>query len=1079
MRSFLNKSIRFVFGLTLLTAVMIIFLTLVPGSGNAQWNNNTSVNILISGFPVADMQAAPTTDGKTWIAFYAVNGGNYDMRAQLIDANGYKLLGADGVLVSSYPSGTATFVFNVCVDASNNLIIAYQDMRSGQEQAIVYKISETGTQLWSSTGIILGGGLAPYPAVLSNGEVVVAWNETATNTCNLQKITTSGTLAWGSPIPIMVGTTTTTRGQLIGNLSGKFTLVYQKRGVGISTTLYSQMFDNSGAALYAGLQICNQTTSGARYYSIVAEGDTTYFGYYISTGNRFNSFLQRINPTGTTPWGMNGSNFNTSVGTNDPYQSETHINMTPGSSYVWSVCTFTNPSQTEDGVYVQKFLKTSGARQFTDAGKMVYAISASMDEQWGELALVNDTPMFESEDVNYKIYATRLDASGNFTWPGNRVELSSTTATMATPKMRNGFTPDGPNRCAGSWTENRGTDYMGYAQGISIGGLIGLTVDTQGSVPAVITTTGGTLQMVATVFPASASQSVTWSIVPTTGSATISTNGLVTAVANGIVYAKAIAVQDITVKDSMMITITGQVVLAPTVTTLAATSITGTSATLNGSVNPNGASTTVTFNWGLTASYGNTIAGTPGTVTGGSPTTVLANLTGLAPVTTYHFRCVGVNSAGTTYGNDLTFTTCQPPAAAGTITGPSTVCQNQSGVIYSVTAIQYATSYIWTVPNGATITAGSGTNSITVSYSSSATSGNVTVAGTNSCSTGSTATLAVTVNPATTPTINGPSNTCAGTATYNYTTESGMSNYIWGISSGGTIVSGAGTNSVQVTWNSAGSQTITVIYSNSAGCQAQNPTVFNVTVSLMPSAAGAITGDTVVCAGSQGHIYSVNPIGEAVSYSWGLPTGASIVSGSGTNVITVDYAFTAGSGAVTVAGSNACGNGTGSTLNVTVNPAPTTPVVDSNGFILTSSAATGNQWYKDGVTIPGATGQQYIVTQDGIYWTVVTLNGCSSPESNHVYFVGTGIEKKEGPEFRISPNPNDGHFSIWFTSSSLTTYDLKIFNILGTMIYHLDNKVVNNTSKMEFDLRPAPAGIYTVILKERNNQVVKQFIINK
>ena len=117
--------------------------------------------------------------------------------------------------------------------------------------------------------------------------------------------------------------------------------------------------------------------------------------------------------------------------------------------------------------------------------------------------------------------------------------------------------------------------------------------------------------MVATVFPLTASQSVTWSIVPGTGGATISSGGLVTATANGTVYAKAVAVQDVTVKDSLLITITNQVPLAPTVITIAATNVMGTSATINGSVNANGSSTTVTFNWGLTAAYGNTVNASP------------------------------------------------------------------------------------------------------------------------------------------------------------------------------------------------------------------------------------------------------------------------------------------------------------------------------------------------------------------------------------------------------------------------------------------------------------------------------------
>ena len=1077
MRSYQKLSITSVPGVGLLF-VIFLFFTFSPGQSHAQWNTNTSVNIEISSLPVADMQTASTTDGKTWVAFYVQNGGNYDMRAQLIDANGYKLLGTDGLLVSNQPSGSATYVFNVCVDASNNLIIAHQDQRTGPMSAVLYKVSEAGTELWGAAGVIVGGGLSPYPAVLSTGDVVVAWSETASNTVNLQKVTSAGALAWSSSVPIMVGSTKTTRGQVIGNTAGKFTCVFQKNGTGISTTLYSQGFDNTGASLYAPLQICNQTTSAARYYSLVASADTTFFGYYSSTGFRFNSFLQRINIDGTIPWGINGSNFNTSTGTNDNYQGQTAINLSAGSGYVWSVCTFSDPNQTIYGVYIQKFARTTGARQFTDAGKVVYAISSSTDQQCGNLALVNDTPMFMSYDVNDKIYATHLDASGNFFWPGNRVEISSTTAGGSTPKMRFGFTPDGPNRCAGIWTENRGSNYLGYAQGISVGGLIGLVVATQGSVPPTITTPGGTLQMVATVYPSAANQAVVWSIGTGTGAATISAGGLVTAVANGTVYAVASAVQDPTVKDSLMITISGQIPVAPTVTTLAATNVLGTTATLNGSVNANGTSTTVTFNWGLTISYGNTVSGTPGTVTGASPTAVLANLTGLTPLTTYHFRCVGVNSVGTTYGSDLTFTTCQSPGAAGSITGPASVCQNQSGVVYSVAAIQYATSYTWTVPNGATITAGAGTTSITVSYSGTASSGNITVAGTNSCSSGAMSTLAVTVHPTPVPTITGPTTACAGSSTSNYFTETGMTNYTWTVSSGGTIVSGATTYSIQVQWNTAGSETVSVNYSNSGGCQAVNPTSENVIVTVLPAAAGSITGDSSVCAGSQGHVYAVDPITGANTYIWSVPTGATIVSGSGTLSITVDYSSSAASGQVSVLGNNVCGNGPGSNKDVTVHPAPPTPVIDSAGVILTSSAASGNQWYKDNVLIPGATAQQYVVTQDGIYWTVVTLNGCSA-ESNHINMVITGIVQLDKQGFSIYPVPNNGEFTISFGSSLSSNVNIEIFNFLGIKIYQLNDYNVSGVLARSINLGTVPSGVYTVVIKDKNNQIAKQFIINR
>src|SRR5690606_35262248 len=45
---------------------------------------------------------------------------------------------------------------------------------------------------------------------------------------------------------------------------------------------------------------------------------------------------------------------------------------------------------------------------------------------------------------------------------------------------------------------------------------------------------------------------------------------------------------------------------------------------------------------------------------------------------------------------------------------------------------------------------------------------------------------------------------------------------------------------------------------------------------------------------------------------------------------------------------------------------------------LTSSAVSGNQWYRNGVLIPGETGQSIIVTQGGNYTVSVTVNGCTS-----------------------------------------------------------------------------------------------------
>jgi hypothetical protein len=128
--------------------------------------------------------------------------------------------------------------------------------------------------------------------------------------------------------------------------------------------------------------------------------------------------------------------------------------------------------------------------------------------------------------------------------------------------------------------------------------------------------------------------------------------------------------------------------VAPTVTTTAATGVTNNFATLNGTVNPNGQSSTAFFVYGLTTSYGSTNV-ISGALTGSSTVAVSTNLTGLSWGQTYHFRLAAYNTSGTNYGSDLTFATAALPAPAFTsysraVTNDLLSFQTYSGVTYTV-----------------------------------------------------------------------------------------------------------------------------------------------------------------------------------------------------------------------------------------------------------------------------------------------------------------------------------------------------------------------------------------------------------
>ena len=94
------------------------------------------------------------------------------------------------------------------------------------------------------------------------------------------------------------------------------------------------------------------------------------------------------------------------------------------------------------------------------------------------------------------------------------------------------------------------------------------------------------------------------------------------------------------------------------------------SAKLNGSVNPHGLTTSVYFQYGTTNSYGLTTA--PQSRTGNTSLNVSTNISGLTASTTYHFRIVTTNSAGTRYGSDRTFTTLPPIGFPIVTTKPAT-----------------------------------------------------------------------------------------------------------------------------------------------------------------------------------------------------------------------------------------------------------------------------------------------------------------------------------------------------------------------------------------------------------------------
>ncbi|NTW32584.1 MAG: LamG domain-containing protein [Bacteroidetes bacterium] len=284
----------------------------------------------------------------------------------------------------------------------------------------------------------------------------------------------------------------------------------------------------------------------------------------------------------------------------------------------------------------------------------------------------------------------------------------------------------------------------------------------------------------------------------------------------------------------------------------------------------------------------------------------------------------------------------------GAITGSNSVCANQAGITYSVAAVSEATSYSWKLPAGATITAGAGTYSITVTFGTNA--GNVCVVAINNCGMSNASTLAVTLIPAVgTPNTPTPSAStiCQGSSNTGYTTfATNATSYNWTVTGTGNTISGTGTTGT-VTWAPGFSGTATVsVTANGCGTSSAASTTVNVTPTIGTPSTPTPSASTI-CQGSANTTYTTSAT-NATSYNWSITGTGNTISGTGTTgTVTWNAAFS-GTATISVTATG-CGTSSAASTTVTVNPLPATPTATA-ATAVGSTRITAN-WN----TVSGAT----------------------------------------------------------------------------------------------------------------------------
>ncbi len=266
-----------------------------------------------------------------------------------------------------------------------------------------------------------------------------------------------------------------------------------------------------------------------------------------------------------------------------------------------------------------------------------------------------------------------------------------------------------------------------------------------------------------------------------------------------------------------------------------------------------------------------------------------------------------------------------PPAKPGLITGNNIICANSTGT-YSVQPVANATKYNWTVSNAMMITAGAGTNSITVTTDQQWSRGVLNVSAENAAGVSVSRILSLRSVPPVPGIVTGPATLCAGSSgEYSIDSVSTAQSYNWYLPANIAVTGGTDTKMINVsadnTWTSG---ILSVRAVNQCGESAGR----NITIRSLPATPGAIAGKRFNLCGDTGQTYSVIQV-PGVTYNWSVPAGTVFKSRQDSNAVKLDFSNANFPGEVAVAAMNSCGQG----------PLRVLPV---KGYPVTSQTITGN-----------------------------------------------------------------------------------------------------------------------------------------
>lgn len=239
---------------------------------------------------------------------------NTTIAAQKLDLSGTRQWALDSVVVCNSPNGKIRP--QIVGDDAGGGIIAWEDYRNGSYyRAFSQKLSPTGARQWiaanDSNGVLLSNrttGVNKISMVYeSGGGAIVTWSESSTKQPYVQKVSSTGTLPWGTN-GVALSTTSATNGDNVlvsDGVDGAIVVWTDYRNTGINTDIYSQRISSVGAVQWptTGAAVSSALKNQVEPF-VVSNNGGAIVGFFDMRDANNNAglrgiSLQRVNGNGT------------------------------------------------------------------------------------------------------------------------------------------------------------------------------------------------------------------------------------------------------------------------------------------------------------------------------------------------------------------------------------------------------------------------------------------------------------------------------------------------------------------------------------------------------------------------------------------------------------------------------------------------------------------------------------------------------------------------------------------------------------------------------------------------------------